>query len=126
MNNNAIALSAILGVSAPIVVDIATDRAAIAQPIGTFQNGTWLVTIDYDVNNVLTYDGYKKTTGDSISLRGVRVAGTPQRRLYIWDNNGYTYQVAWRPADPSFIRVQVFQPNGREILNELLSSNWDI
>jgi len=128
MNLKAIALASILGLSAPAVANIALTPPAIAQaslPVGTFEDRTWAITIDY-YNNSLTYYGRNKRTGDYLELRGARVSGNSQRRLYTWSNGGHRYQVAWRPSDPDFIRVQVFDPRGREMLNRLLNRNWDI
>jgi hypothetical protein len=127
MNLKAIALAAILGLSTPMIADLTLNTPALAQsnlPIGIFEDSQWAVTLQY-TNNALTYIGSNKRTGDYLELRGARVSGNAQRRLYIWRNGDYTYQVAWRPSDSGYIRLQVFDGRGREILNRLLSrTSW--
>jgi len=125
MNIRAIALATILGLSAPTITEFIIKTPVVAQarvPLGTFQGGEWSVTINYS-NNALTYYGTNQRTGDNLVLRGAKVRGNPQRRLYIWNNGDYQYQVAWRPNDPRIIRLQVFNPAGEEILNRLLYEN---
>ncbi|MBE9114412.1 hypothetical protein IQ249_00740 [Lusitaniella coriacea LEGE 07157] len=128
MNPKALALATFIGLATPAIADIALTPPVMAQvpvPTGYFQDRTWAVSVGFDGQS-FSYYGRNKQTGDAIELYGDRVTGTPQRRVYIWNNNGYIYQVAWRPSDPDLIRVQVFNPNGREILNRLLNRNWDI
>lgn len=100
----------------------ASSTEQIAQlyaPTGTFQSSSWYVNISY-YNNTLVYYGEEKGTSNWIQLSGASVSGSSDRRVYTWDNGGYLYQVAWRPSDPNVIRVQVFTPSGREILNQLM------
>ena len=127
MNLKAVPLAIILGLATPMITETLIPTAVSAQssPRGTFQDGTWLVSIDYS-NNTFTYYGENKRNGDSIYLSGAVVSGNPQRRIYTWNNGGYRYRVAWRPSDPAWIRVQVISPNGQEILNRLLSRHFDI
>jgi hypothetical protein len=127
MNLKAIALATILGLSAPAIADIALSTHAVAQanlPTGMYSDGEWSVTIGYD-NNALSYYGENLRTGDSINLRGARVSGNNQRRIYTWRNGDFRYQVAWQPRDPGVIRVQVINGRGREVLNRILYSNGD-
>ncbi|MBP0021262.1 MAG: hypothetical protein J7647_27380 [Cyanobacteria bacterium SBLK] len=121
MNVKAFLLASILGLSAPAIANIAIAPPAVARDaaIGTFQNGEWLVRISY-YNNAYFYEGNNKNTGDSITLSGASFEGNSNRRTMTWNNGGYLYQVAWQPADPGVIRVQVFSPNGSQILNQLL------
>ncbi len=121
MQFRAFALAALLGLSTPILVVQPLQRPVLAQtmPQGVFQDDIWVVSLDF-VNNAMTYYGENKRTGASIYLSGASVGGTTQRRIYTWNNAGTRYQITWQPSDPSFVRVQVFQPNGREILNRLL------
>ncbi len=93
--------------------------AQVYAPTGTFQSSSWYVNISYS-NNTLVYYGEEKGTSNWIQLSGASVSGSSDRRVYTWDNGGYLYQVAWRPSDPNVIRVQVFTPSGREILNQLM------
>ena len=95
------------------------EVAQAAYPYGTFYSGEWEVTLDY-YNNAMTYSGYNRYSGDSIYLSGASVGGSSARRTYTWRNGSYSYQVAWRPNDPGVIRLQVFAPNGSEVLNDLL------
>jgi hypothetical protein len=125
MNIKAITLAAILGVSAPAITDIAINTQTLASPqfpSGNFSDGTWSVSLGFE-NNALCYRGENLRTGDSLFLAGARASGNSQRRVYTWRNGDTRYQVAWQPSDPGFIRVQVIAPNGREVLNRVLSKN---
>ncbi|MCA1992183.1 MAG: hypothetical protein LDL41_09085 [Coleofasciculus sp. S288] len=127
MKFQAIVLATILGLSTPAIADIARSPHAVAQanaPIGMYSDGEWSVTIGYN-NNALSYYGENLRTGDRLSLRGARVSGNNQRRIYTWTNADVRYQVAWQPRDPGVIRVQVFNGRGREILNRLLYESND-
>jgi hypothetical protein len=127
MNLKAIALATILGLSAPAIADIALSTPVVAQanlPTGMYSDGEWSVTIGYN-NNAFSYYGENLRTGDSINLRGARVSGNNQRRIYTWRNGDFRYQVAWQPSDPGVIRVQVFNGRGRETLNRLLYESND-
>ncbi|MBE9127685.1 MULTISPECIES: hypothetical protein [unclassified Coleofasciculus] len=127
MNLKAIALATILGFSAPAIADLTLNTPVVAQsnaPIGMYSDGEWSVSIDY-YENALSYYGTNLRTGDSLTLQGARVSGTPQRRIYTWTNGDFRYQVAWQPRDPGAIRVQVFNGRGQEILNRLLYGNYD-
>ncbi len=93
--------------------------AQIYAPTGTFQSSDWYVSISYS-NNTLVYYGEEKGTSNWIQISGASISGSSDRRVYTWNNGGYLYQVAWRPSDPNVIRVQVFTPSGREILNQLM------
>ncbi|MEM9540059.1 MAG: hypothetical protein AAGA60_11240 [Cyanobacteria bacterium P01_E01_bin.42] len=121
MNAKAFLLASILGLSTPAIATIAIAPPAIAQqaPIGVFQDDTWFVRISF-YNNAYFYEGNNKNTGDSITLSGANFGGNNSRPTMTWDNGGYLYRVAWQPADPGYIRVQVFSPNGEQILNRLL------
>ncbi len=122
MNFRAAILCLILGLSSGVIADINQNQPVIAQPglpLGTFEDPQWSITLDY-YNNALSYYGMNKKTGANLELRGAKVAGTPQRRVYIWTNGDTTYQVTWQPSDPNFIRIQVFDGRKREVLNRLL------
>ena len=122
MNCKAFLLASVIGLSAPAIANIAIAPPAVAQyaaPLGTFQDDTWFVRISY-WNNAYFYEGNNKNTGDSIQLSGATFGGNSSRRTMTWNNGGYRYQVAWQPNDPGYIRVQVFSPNGQQILNRLL------
>ncbi len=122
MNLKAIALATILGISAPAIADITLNAQVVAQanaPLNTYTDGEWAVSIEY-YENAYSYYGTNLRTGDSLTLRGAKVGGDSQRRIYTWTNGDYRYQVAWQPSDPGVIRVQVFDGRGQEILNRLL------
>jgi hypothetical protein len=122
MNPKAIALALILGLSTPVIADITLGTQTFAQvsaPVGMFSDGTWMVTIN-SYQNVLNYEGKNMRTGDTLRLRGAKVGGTSERRIYTWSNGDYDYQVAWQPSDPGVIRLQVFDGGGRETINSLL------
>lgn len=115
-----------LGLAVPIVPALLLPTIAQADslPTGEFNDGTWSVTIRYS-NNALTYYGENLNTGRSIFLSGATVGGSRSRRTYTWNNAGTRYVVTWQSADDSAIRVQVKNPNGREILNRLLYRSGD-
>lgn len=128
MNLKALALATLIGIATPAIADISFNTPAVAQanyPMGLYEDGNWEVSVQFDGNS-LTYSGRNKQTGDSIRLYDGRVSGNAQRRIYTWYNSGTRYQVAWRPNDPNYLRVQVFSPNGREILNRLLTRYRDL
>lgn len=127
MNIKATALAAILGLSVPSIATLVTNTPAVAAPQfpnGAFTDEVWYVSLSFE-NNSFRYRGQNLKTGDSIYLSGARVSGNNQRRIYTWRNGVTRYQVSWRPSDPGFIRVQVFAPNGKEVLNRLLTSVHD-
>lgn len=115
-----LALAALLGLSVPALVDVVVERPAIAQsqPIGTFQDDTWEVSLS-TVDGEYYYRGRALGSSDVLALSNVELGGTPSRRIYRWYNGNYTYQIVWRPADPDFIRLQVFEDD-IELLNRLL------
>ncbi|HEY9612345.1 hypothetical protein [Allocoleopsis sp.] len=127
MNIKAITLAAILGLSTPTIADLAINSPVIAAPkfpTGTFMDDTWSVSLSFE-NNSYFYSGKNMRTGSSLLLSGATTSGNNQRRVFTWRNGPNRYQVVWRPSDPDVIRVQVFAPNGKEILNRLLSQNAD-
>jgi hypothetical protein len=122
MNLKAIVLATIIGLSGPAIADMALNTHAFAQIYaneGTFTDSEWQVTIGYD-GNAFSYYGVNLRTGNSIRLRGAKVSGNSQRRIYTWTNGDFRYQVAWQPSEPQIIRLQVFDGRGREVLNRLL------
>lgn len=127
MNLKAIALTTILGLSAPAIADVTLNTSALAQtkaPLGMFQDSEWSVTISYN-SNTLNYYARNLRTDGSLSLRGATVGGNSQRRIYTWNNGDHRYQVTWQPSDPDFIRLQVTDPKARVVLNRLLSRSAD-
>jgi len=115
-----LALVALLGLSVPALVDVVVERPAIAQsqPIGTFQDDAWEVSLSMAYGEYY-YRGRALGSSDILELSNVELGGTPSRRIYRWYNGNYTYQVVWRPTDPDFIRLQVFEDD-IELLNRLL------
>lgn len=129
MNYKAMTLAAILGISTPAIIDVAMTQPALAQkfnyPKGTFTDKDWRVTLSFD-NNVYYYYGENRRKPNSyINLSGAVASGNNNRQVYTWNNNGMRYRVSWRPSDPSFIRVQVINPKGKEVLNRVLMSGGD-
>jgi hypothetical protein len=84
-----------------------------------FTDDDYLVSISKQGNDLIYY-GVKLSTRDSLTLRGVRITGNNQRKVYSWNNGDYRYQVAWQPNDPRVIRLQVFDGRGKQLLNRLL------
>ncbi len=121
MSLPAIALAIGLGLAVPVIESAIAPTVVLAQslPTGTFSDGEWTVRIAYQ-GNALTYYGRNENSGDSLFLSGASVGGNASRRTYTWNNSGHRYRVSWQPSDPDTIRVEVFSPNGRSILNRLL------
>lgn len=129
MNYKAITIAAILGISTPAIVNVAMTQPVLAAtynyPAGTFADKDWQVNLSFS-NNVYYYYGENRRNPNSyINLSGAVASGTNERQVYTWNNNGMKYRVSWRPSDPSFIRVQVINPSGKEILNRLLMATGD-
>jgi hypothetical protein len=124
MNIKGFVLASILGISTPAIATIAISNPVIAQgfsfPEGSFSDGTWSITLASSDSGYY-YTGTNLQNGQSIYLSSVKASGNYQRELYTWRNGKNRYQVAYRPSDPNFIRVQVFSPNGKLILNRLLN-----
>jgi hypothetical protein len=123
-----IAIAAIIGLATPTLFTGFNPAPVMAQPeqklSGVFSDNKWNVGIAYDRN---TYRYSANSTGDKtgIDLAGAVVGGTRDRRTYTWNNGGTRYQATWQRKDPDFIRVRVFSPNGKEILNRLLKREED-
>jgi hypothetical protein len=124
MNFKAIAMVAILGLSAPAIVDVASSSQAVAAtqfnyPTGFFGNAEIGIGLDYS-GNTYRYKGPKFDRSKNITLLGAETSGTYQRQVYTWYRDEYRYQIAWRPNDPGVVRLQIFSPSGKELLNCLL------
>ncbi|HIK40666.1 hypothetical protein [Thermoleptolyngbya sp. M55_K2018_002] len=122
MNLKSIALSLVLGLSTPLLAaELLTPQAAIAQtfPTGDYASDRWFISIWFEGGS-LQYQGIDRSNQATLRLAGAAVSGDSSRRVYTWRNGDYRYQVSWRPSDPGFIRLQVFHPNGRELVNSLL------
>jgi hypothetical protein len=126
MNIKVIALAAIIGLSTPTVMDISNSHPVLAEqkvfdyPDGTFGDQEWSIALIYS-DNAYTYSGTNEHTGNNIYIDSEpKLSGNRQRQMYTWKSGKHRYQVTWRPRDPNFIRVQVINPNGKEILNRLL------
>lgn len=127
MRKESLLLAFLLGISTPtIATTVGFEQPAIAQ--ASLPTGQWLdrnhnfsVDVSY-YNNALHYEGYDLNNEASIHLSGATVGGTSQRRTYTWRNGGHRYRIAWRPSDPNVARLQVFAPNGRELVNTLMDN----
>lgn len=123
MKLNAFTLAALIGFATPVIVDllIPSEVVAIPQfPTGTFGDADWSVSLSYN-NNTYYYRGENKQSGNALNLSGAQLGGSSERPVFTWRNGAYRYQVTWQPNDPNFVRLQVFAPNGSEILNRLLT-----
>jgi hypothetical protein len=130
MNKSQIlALSIAFGITVPTIAIVSQPataqirNAAANSPNGNFRGGEWNVGVYYR-NNTYQYFGVN-AAGKSIELSGATVRRDGARRIYTWNNGGTRYQVVWQPQDPDFIRVRVTTPQGKEILNRLLSRQED-
>jgi hypothetical protein len=127
----ALAVAILVGMASPLVTSLASPVAA--QPhkvtrtvplpkalIGTFGDGNWFVTVS-EQNGVYRYSGYDRKNSKSIELSGAIVTNQGGKRLYTWRNGDTKYRVIWQPKDQDYVRLQVIQPNRKEVLNRLLS-----
>jgi hypothetical protein len=123
-----IAIAAIVGLSTPILVTSFSPAPVMAQQeqklSGVFTDQKWNVSISFD-QNVYRYRANSVGDKTGIDLAGAVVGGTSDRRTYTWNNGGTRYQAIWQKKDPEFIRVRVFSPRGKEILNRLLKRQED-
>ncbi|MBD2425827.1 hypothetical protein [Phormidium sp. FACHB-1136] len=123
MNFRALTLSALLGLSAPMVAGELFNPAPVAAQslmMGDYMNDNWFISLWFE-NGTMHYQGTdRRRPNNSMYLSGATESGTRDRQIYTWRNGGHRYQVTWRPSDPDYIRLQVFDPNGRELVNNLL------
>ena len=110
-----LAVPALTQAIAPTIV-----HAEVKDLNDVFADKEWNVSI-YHQNNSYHYRGYNVRTKSSIELSGATVTRDGERKIYTWNNGGTRYRVTWQPKDPSYIRVRVMTPNGKEVLNRLLS-----
>jgi hypothetical protein len=124
MNSKIFALAATFALTLPaLTLSIAPTASIAAAPAkleGYFMDDKVSVEV-LSQNGYLTYKGTDLTTGKSISLKRVKIAGSNSRKIYTWSNAGTNYQVIWQPKDPDFVRLQVINPNGSMLTNRLLS-----
>jgi|GEM_PF-592825 len=97
-----------------------TEVAQLIYPEGYFKSNEWGVRLEYK-NGTFNYFGENLRTGDYLSLTGCRVSGSRRRYTYTFVNKDYKYIIAHRPNDPNLIRLQVIAPNGRIIMNRLMT-----
>jgi uncharacterized protein YraI len=123
-----IAIATILGLSTPILATSVHPTPVMAEQApkldGIFADDQWSVSIIYRQNDYQYYAVNLKSRSE-IKLSDAIVSGTHDRRTYNWNNGGIHYQVIWQQRDPSFLRLRVLSPNGKEILNRLLKHQED-
>ena len=91
-------------------------------PSGKFSDDDWLISLWYK-NGTHYYQGTELGTGNSLSLTGAKSLIDRQRHTYTWQNGDYRYQINWQPNNPDYIRLEVFAPNGKQLLNRLLEKS---
>jgi hypothetical protein len=122
-----IALTAIIGLSTPILATALSPIPAMAQEQtldGVFSDDNWTVNVFYE-KNAYRYKSMTASGKTGIDLAGAVVSGTRDRKTYTWNNGGTRYQAIWQQKDPDFIRVRVLSPRGNEIFNRLLRRQVD-
>lgn len=123
-----LALTALLGFSTPLGLDIAVQNPATAtparKPTGTFIDNEWSIQLFEDMSRYFSYEYLGTYLADGSRLRlsdGRHTENwTEEREEWVWYNGDYQYIIAWRRNDRDFIRLRVIDPNGVEILNRLL------
>lgn len=127
MNIKLFAVIATFALTVPTLsLAIATPSiaAAPAKLQGFFVDSKWSVDV-MPSDGFLTYRGTDLATGKSLSLKRVKVSGSADRRVYTWSNSGTRYHVIWQPKDPDYVRLQVTQPDGKLVVDRLLSRQED-
>lgn len=125
MNIKAIALVAILGLSAPAVTDLVINPQTLANeplpvgPIGGFTDGLWSVAI-WREKDVYNYSIKNYQTGASLFLSDLEEKIDRDRRIYSWSDGISNYQIVWQPSEPRAVRLLVVAADGREVLDRLL------
>ncbi|MEA5551147.1 hypothetical protein VB713_09195 [Anabaena cylindrica UHCC 0172] len=127
MQIKGISIALVLGLSLPIVTDIAVQNQAVAGlafPEGEFfavqgQPRNWNLTL-WQEKGKYYYKNLNLKTGKQLCLVGARASGTKARPVFTWTNGKYKYQVAWQTVQSDLVRLQVINPAGKMILNELL------
>ena len=108
----------------PLVTSAIAPMAAVAGDsslAGCYKDREWQISVSYR-DNSYRYQGKKIGSSRSIELSGATVSRDGARRIYTWNNGGTRYQVVWKSQDPDFIRLRVTTPNGKEVLNRLLTA----
>ncbi|HBE19167.1 MAG TPA: hypothetical protein DEG17_25355 [Cyanobacteria bacterium UBA11149] len=114
------AQSTVAEVKAEYQQGVSNDTGEVGSfPSGDFSNGTWLVSLRNENINYY-YRGKNLNTGDSIELLSDRVSQYNNFMIYTWYNNNYQYQVVYDPSNYNEIVLRVVDPNGTEILKQLL------
>jgi hypothetical protein len=123
-----IAIATILGLSTPILAASFQHTPVMAEQAqkldGIFADDQWSVSVMFE-QNAYQYYAVNLKSRSEIKLSGAIVSGTRDRRTYSWNNGGTRYQAIWQQRDPEFLRVRVFSPQGKEILNRLLKRQED-
>lgn len=126
MNIKALTLAILLGLSTPILVNFTNNYTVNAQedtaPIGVFDGDNLSLSLWYE-NNTYQYFSYNPSSRDYIQLSGARLAldSSTERKVFIWYNGEYQYQVAWRPREPNFVRVIIINPRNEIVTNTILT-----
>ncbi|MEC4818887.1 MAG: hypothetical protein SAK29_37280 [Scytonema sp. PMC 1069.18] len=135
MNIKALALASVIGLSAPVLTEVAfTTNIASAMPTdfvragGTFvdQNQEWVVRLYVDEFGAYTYQGDNTKTGASLTLKNPEVSREEQAYIYTFKNNNYNYKVIYNPANSKSIALYVFNPNGNVILTRNMTRDEDV
>jgi hypothetical protein len=125
MNIKAIALVAILGLSAPAITDLAINPQALANepvsigPIGGYTDGLWSIAI-WREKDIYNYSIKNYQTGSTLFLSDLEETVENDRRIYSWSNGISNYQIVWQPSEPRAVRLIVIAADGREVLDRLL------
>ncbi|MBD2665867.1 hypothetical protein B6N60_00315 [Richelia sinica FACHB-800] len=118
-------LALILSLAVPLWTSLQTQAfAKLPFPDGEYfnpQNGEvrWHLTL-WEEKNKYFYKNTDLQSEKKICLTNGTASGNKNRSVFTWRNKGYKYQIAWRPQDPDVVRLQVINPSGKTILNELL------
>ncbi|AKG23538.1 hypothetical protein [Calothrix sp. 336/3] len=130
MNMKPFVIAAILGISSPVIADIAMSNSVVAAPAqrfsfptGYFRDGKWAVELRNN-DGEYSFNRIHLQTNQSIYISDeARISGTKARQIYTWYKDGYQYRVTFRPNDARTIRLEIYHPNGQAILNRLLYAN---
>jgi carboxypeptidase C (cathepsin A) len=123
MNFRAIILTTIIGISTPVITAVAFSNLVSASPSfnhskGKFSDGNWSMALEIQKKG---YRNNRKNLqkGKNLKVLGkAEKSGNQQKQAYTSSRrNLRRYQLAFRPNDPNFIRLRVFNSEGKIILN---------
>ncbi len=90
------------------------------KPKGIFTNNQWSVVVG-EADGTFYQLLKSKNSGDICEFLNPFVdLSNIARHRYVWQDEEYSYEMAWQPADPNYIRILLRDNYGNIIVNSLL------